>query len=513
MPLPIPQPERSYRGTGERLIVHSDDGLTTALDRVDGAIVGWRATAFSAPEEGWRTLPWMLPVWYLDQGVQVVHAGLVGRDGVGVLIVGEGGSGKSTTCLAAATAGLEFLGDDFVGIEEDGNGWIGHSLSCTSRTTLDTLERHPEIAGGLQVGESEGKNIVFLGAEATRPSIPVAGILMPRLSVERTARSPASGTSGRDRVPADLARPGGRARAGAHGAARAAGPQPAGAVAGRERLAAGGRRGGPTGTRRARSSMRLLVWSDGFWPRIGGVEVLGANFVTAMRDRGHELLVIANRDHSNIAERGEIDGVPVVRIDVRDALEQQDVRVLAASRATATRERDAFAPDVDHIFFGGPDLMISAAARARRPAPVVFSLHLTPMDEMLAPDHFYGRELRAADRVTACSEATLAEVEAQTGKLDRASVILNALPPVRGIEPAPPPESPVLLSWAASPTRRASTSVSRRSPRCGSRAHRCGRSSRATATRWRAFACARPSWESPTRSSSRAGSSRPTCPP
>ena len=152
----------------------------TALDRVDGVIAGWRAQAFSAPEEGWRRRPGSTPPWYLDHGVQVLHAGLVGLNGAGILVVGEGGSGKSTTCLAAATAGLAFLGDDFVGIEERDGGWIGpHSLSCTSRTTLDTLQRHPEIAGGLDVGDSEGKNIVFIPTEATRPSIPIVGILMP----------------------------------------------------------------------------------------------------------------------------------------------------------------------------------------------------------------------------------------------------------------------------------------------------------------------------------------------
>jgi glycogen(starch) synthase len=191
--------------------------------------------------------------------------------------------------------------------------------------------------------------------------------------------------------------------------------------------------------------MRLLLWSYSFWPNIGGVEVLGAHFVTAMRGRGHELLVMSGRETEDVAHRGEVGGVPVLRIDARSAIERNDVRALAAARAEVTRERNAFAPDVDHIFYAGPELMFSASARAQRPTPVVFSLHLKPDAPLLAPDSFYGRELRSADRVTACSEATLAAVEAQTGKLERARVILNALPPMKGIEPAPLPEEPVLL--------------------------------------------------------------------
>jgi hypothetical protein len=193
VPLPAPPPESSFEQADDRWIVHSGPGLMTVLDRPEGVVAGWRATAFAAPEEGWRTLPWILPVWYLDGGVQVVHAGLVALNGAGVLLAGEGGSGKSTTCLAAATAGLDFLGDDFVGIEKSGGGWIGHSLSSTSRTTYDTLERHPEIAGGLEIGESEGKNIVFLAPADTGASVPIAGILLPRLGGERAGRSPATG--------------------------------------------------------------------------------------------------------------------------------------------------------------------------------------------------------------------------------------------------------------------------------------------------------------------------------
>ena len=43
----------------------------------------------------------------------ICHAAVIGEDGVGLLIVGEGGRGKSTLALAAIGAGMDYLGDDY----------------------------------------------------------------------------------------------------------------------------------------------------------------------------------------------------------------------------------------------------------------------------------------------------------------------------------------------------------------------------------------------------------------
>lgn len=50
--------------------------------------------------------------WMKAKGMQIVHAGAVGLERKGVLLVGGGGSGKSTTSLACINAGLDYLGDD-----------------------------------------------------------------------------------------------------------------------------------------------------------------------------------------------------------------------------------------------------------------------------------------------------------------------------------------------------------------------------------------------------------------
>jgi hypothetical protein len=50
--------------------------------------------------------------WLATRGVQLVHAGAVGRNGRGVMVVGPAGAGKTTTTLAGVAAGMDNVGDD-----------------------------------------------------------------------------------------------------------------------------------------------------------------------------------------------------------------------------------------------------------------------------------------------------------------------------------------------------------------------------------------------------------------
>ena len=51
-----------------------------------------------------------------------LHGACLARDGVGVLVCGSAGSGKSTLSLALLQAGLSFLGDDLAFLREDPDG-------------------------------------------------------------------------------------------------------------------------------------------------------------------------------------------------------------------------------------------------------------------------------------------------------------------------------------------------------------------------------------------------------
>ena len=69
----------------------------------------------------------------------MLHAGAVSHAGEGVLLVGQSGSGKSTTVAACLQAGLGVCGDDLVMVGRSAQGWSAHAL-------YDAIKLLPEVA-------------------------------------------------------------------------------------------------------------------------------------------------------------------------------------------------------------------------------------------------------------------------------------------------------------------------------------------------------------------------------
>lgn len=87
-------------------------------------------------------LKFILHWWCEMHGMCLVHAAAVGIDGTGVLLVGRGGSGKSTTAVSAAAHGLKYVGDDYVVLSHHPfNAAV--SIYCSAKVNDDVLDRLP----------------------------------------------------------------------------------------------------------------------------------------------------------------------------------------------------------------------------------------------------------------------------------------------------------------------------------------------------------------------------------
>lgn len=83
--------------------------------------------------------------WLMERnGRQLLHAAAIGTDAGGVLIVGKGGVGKSTTSLSSLVDGLMFAGDDYVvvGFVPEPTVW---SLYSTAKVTPRQLTEFPSL--------------------------------------------------------------------------------------------------------------------------------------------------------------------------------------------------------------------------------------------------------------------------------------------------------------------------------------------------------------------------------
>jgi hypothetical protein len=134
----------------------------------------------------WKPLSRPLLEWYNDEGVQVVHAGLVAQDGQGVLFIGKSGSGKSTAALSCLCDGFEFVGEDYVGLQRvDGGSFLGHSLYNSVFLKSDHLTRFPSLSSYVvEALPHDEKSAVILSQiypESLRSVSPIRVLILPRI--------------------------------------------------------------------------------------------------------------------------------------------------------------------------------------------------------------------------------------------------------------------------------------------------------------------------------------------
>lgn len=129
---------------GQSFVLHGYEQAVSYLDHASGQAVLAVADAAAIPP--WdRACPLraLLTWWFAPQGLLLAHGAAVGSEDGAVVLVGRGGSGKSTTSLACLAAGLGFLGDDYVLIDSEATRvW---SIYGSAKLAPEHLARYPEL--------------------------------------------------------------------------------------------------------------------------------------------------------------------------------------------------------------------------------------------------------------------------------------------------------------------------------------------------------------------------------
>ncbi len=137
----------------------------------------------------------LLHEWFAARGLQYVHAAAVGTEKGGVLLVGKGGSGKSTTALLCAAAGMHYAGDDYCLIDPS-RAWA-HSLYNTGKLKgSEDYARLPELKGLSTNPDSferggDGKGVYFLDEiwpDRIVAGIPLRAIVVPCITGQAATR-------------------------------------------------------------------------------------------------------------------------------------------------------------------------------------------------------------------------------------------------------------------------------------------------------------------------------------
>jgi hypothetical protein len=112
----------------------------------------------------------LLTHWLARRGQFLVHAAAVGNSHGGVLILGQGGSGKSTTSLVCLEAGLEYVADDHC-LVEGGSNPVVNSLFSTGKLAERQLPQFPLLyASAMTHGRCyDEKVVLYLSRLAALP--------------------------------------------------------------------------------------------------------------------------------------------------------------------------------------------------------------------------------------------------------------------------------------------------------------------------------------------------------
>ena len=153
--------------------------------------------------------------------------------------------------------------------------------------------------------------------------------------------------------------------------------------------------------------MRILFWTELFWPRIGGAEIFSSKLVSSLRDRGHEVIVVTRNDSRELPAQEQYKGILVYRFPFATALINHDLDQVMALRQQVSDLKRTFAPDLVHMHHCGPSSLFHLDTIKAYPARVVITLIVEFVKE-LGSTELVRRAMISADWVT-CKTATMLE--------------------------------------------------------------------------------------------------------
>ncbi len=170
-----------------KLVYQAINGTLSFFDKTQNEAIYWYYDAALFPYfESGAPLRMVLN-WCLGAiGYQLVHAGAVGTEYGGALLVGKGGTGKSTTAFACLDSGLKYAGDDYC-VVENSTQPMAHCLYNTGKLNAEDIYRFPKLMPALQNYNrlDTEKALYFFYShfpQLIENALPIRAILIPEIS-------------------------------------------------------------------------------------------------------------------------------------------------------------------------------------------------------------------------------------------------------------------------------------------------------------------------------------------
>jgi glycogen synthase len=192
--------------------------------------------------------------------------------------------------------------------------------------------------------------------------------------------------------------------------------------------------------------LRVLLWSELYWPYIGGAEIFVARLMASLRARGVEFLVVTSHHDRELPDDEVHDGIRIRRLPFRAAIGGRDVKSFVRALGEVAAIKRDFAPDVIHMNAVGPSALFHLRTAGASRAPLAVTLQQEVLPTQSGGDAtLLGQIVAAADWIVGCSQAVLDQLRAAHPAIaSHSSRIYNGVdaPP---LAPAPLPREPHLL--------------------------------------------------------------------
>jgi hypothetical protein len=189
-------------GHAEGALYHFEEGRLRgvyrpgleALSVLDGeAGVAWHWVADAREQPYWDEacpLRQILFWWLRSRGYLQVHGAAIGTEDGGVLVVGKGGSGKSTTALSALGTDLLYAGDDYVAVAVEPEPRVQSLYASGKLEPEHVRDLLPHLAPLLANADrlASEKAVLYVHdhfPEQTTRGFPLGAVLVPRVRADR----------------------------------------------------------------------------------------------------------------------------------------------------------------------------------------------------------------------------------------------------------------------------------------------------------------------------------------
>ncbi len=182
-----------------KTVYQTDRDILSILNLKTNKAIYWTSDVRTVPYfETGAPLLGILPQWFLENDNLFVHGGAIGVENKGILIVGPGGSGKSTTTLRCLNnQSLYYLADDYCLLDLNDSIQV-HSIYCSGKLDPVQLSSFSFLKSAIYNPNSlhEEKALFFLHplfAHRLMKTVPLKAIFIPQITSKgKTYISPAS---------------------------------------------------------------------------------------------------------------------------------------------------------------------------------------------------------------------------------------------------------------------------------------------------------------------------------